>query len=415
MSKRFNYRAKDIQGRVKEGVIEAEEMNTAAGLLRQQNLYIVKLEPSSDKNNKITLNNWHKFIKQIDLGPGVTARDLAVFCRQLATMIEAGVPILKALHLLSTQTENKKLKKSIQGVGARLTTGQTLVQSLEYYPQIFPSIFIGMVRVGEEGGRLDQVLVRLAAYFEKQHEINEKLKTVLIYPVLILCFSVVMVSVLLMFVMPSFMGTLQNLNVELPLITKLFFSISGLLMKFWYLILILISVFIAAALAVASKLPGAKKTIHSLLLSLPLFGSVLHKILVARFCRSLGDLIVTGVPLLQALETVKGTVNNAVYIKLIEDIKTNVRQGGTMAAVLGKCNLFPKMAAHMVDIGEQSGSVHIMLDKIADHYQRDVDVAVSRMAVILEPLLLGITGLIVGLIVIAIMLPMFRIISYIHY
>ncbi|MBM7854502.1 type IV pilus assembly protein PilC [Desulfohalotomaculum tongense] len=410
MLQEFLYRARDVNGQEVTGIIRAEEIMAAANRLRKQNLYITKLEPAwGDTKNKY--NNSGFFDR---FNAKVRVKELAVFCRQLSTLLAAGVPVLSALNVLAGQTGNKYFQKALAEVINKLQSGHDMAEALKSFPSVFPAIFISMVEVGEMNGEMDRTFALLAGYFEKEDAVKESIKTALIYPVIILFFSVVMIVTLMLFILPIFVEILKEFNMELPAVTKMVISFSRYIVHYWYLFL-LVPVGIIWGWSVLIKNYHFKKMVDGLVLRLPILGPLLIRIIIARFSRSLADLIRTGVPLLQALDVSRKIISNTVISRVIENVRNNVRQGGTMAEELKKSTVFPLMVTQMIVIGEKSGAVYQMLDKIADFYERELDVSLARLPAILEPVLITVTGGIVSLIVLAMVLPMFNMLGSVNY
>lgn len=402
----FSYRVKDINGNVQEGTIEAEEIMAAASKLRQHNLYITKLEPKGICV-KAAPNN---LVKSYSFRRKVKTQDLAIFCRQLSILLNAGVPILNALNLLSVQITNKQFNAAVIGVAEKLKTGYTLAGSLKCYPNVFPNIFISMVQAGEQSGALHNTLMSTADYFEREQEIKEKLKTALIYPMIILALAIIMVAFVLIFVLPRYVRVLNIFNLELPFITQVLLNVSNLIINFWYVIVFII-IGSMYSFSVIKKTKRFKEITDKLLLRLPVLGKIYNKVLIARFSRTLAVLICSGIPLLQALTLVKNVADNVLVTKAIEDAQTNLQYGRTLTESLGKSSIFPKTVIQMIGIGEQSGKVEQLLEKVAEVYEQDINTTVARISPILEPLLLVVTSIFIGLIVIAVMLPIFRILG----
>ncbi|WP_031514916.1 type II secretion system F family protein [Desulfofalx alkaliphila] len=412
MKKTFYYRAKDLSNNLREGVIEATDTMAAVAELRRQNLYIIHIKPHPSGIQKLKEGIGFYY------WPSVSSKELAVFCQQLSTLIKAGVPILKALHLLTEHTENKGLKNILNKVVVELNSGSTLGETFEQHPDLFPQFFIGIIKAGEESGKLETVLDSLGKYYKKEHAIKAKLKTIVIYPLLVMAFSAIVLTVLLLFVLPNFVGTLQSFAVELPWITKVLVDLGAAVNKFWYLFFIPLLIIVAAAVyypALLRENTKAKNAIDKLVFSLPLFGPLFIKVYMARFCRSLAHLIENGVPLLTALETTKEIINNSLISGVITEVQREVQRGGTVAETLQKSTVFPRMVSRLVAVGEQSGDLQRMLDNVADFYEDEVDVTVSRLSVVLEPLLLLVTAFFVALIMAAMVLPMFNVIEAINY
>ncbi len=403
---RYAYRARDNAGQLQTGFIEAPQESTVASQLRERNLYIVAIKPAPEKRRELF---WAKVGMGVAL-PRVKLKDLAVFCRQFATLIEAGIPILQALHILIRQAENKTLKETLVGVGEQLAAGRTLAESLKHYHQIFPNLFISMVEAGELGGVLDQALLRLADHFEKEHDIREKVKSAMTYPSMVICLALAALAALLTFVLPKFITMLTDMNVALPLPTKIVMAISKFLQHSWYFGLVGIIVSLLALRSFTRTARGSLVT-DKLKLRLPLFGKLNQKVIISRFCRTLGTLLHAGVPILAALEVVKKTAGNQLVSNAVAKAEESVREGLSIAEPLERSGVFPPMVTRMIAIGEDTGTLDNLLERVAIFYDRDVNDLVSRLSSLLEPILMMIMGLVVGFIVISMLLPMLTLFS----
>jgi len=400
---KFSYKARNPSGRLVTGKVEAENRNKAAALLRERRFFVVELKESSSAGGiSFDLNNIFR--------QRVTTRELAVMCRQLATMVQAGVPILQSLNILSQQCDNKTLKEALQKVTGLLEGGKSLTEALKTYPKIFPQIFISMVEAGEVGGALDQVLERLAVNFEKEHDLKEKVKSAMTYPAVVVVIAVLAVVTLMVLVVPTFVNMLQDMNAPIPLTTQLIILISSFFKYYWYVCLLIVAGVIVGYKQ-AVKTEQGKKIKDNLVLKLPIFGPMLKKIIISRFCRSLSTLLKSGVPVLQSLDVVKNIAGNYAVIKSIEDAENSIKEGQSISLPLQKSGVFPPMVTKMISIGEETGSIDVLLDKIADFYEREVEDVVSRLSSMLEPVLIVGMGGVVGFIILSIMLPMFSVIN----
>lgn len=404
----FSYQARDIAGKQVRGVVEAENIAAAATSLRSNNLFIIEVKPAKGSGGNLA----HPALVSLREGlkPKVKSKDLAVFCRQFSTMIEAGVPILAAMDILKAQTNHPLLKNTLQGIRSDLVGGNTLAQSLRTYPQVFPPILVNMAEAGEVGGILDQVMARLAGHFEKEHEIQEKVKSAMVYPMVVLVVALLAIVFLLVFVLPSFTNILTNLGVPLPLPTLIVISISSFFQQFWFLVPVLIG---AAAVGWLkfSQTPNGKAWQDRTLLSLPVFGEIIRKMIVSRFARTLAAMLKGGVPILQALEVVKRTVGNTAVMAGIEAAQAAIRDGRGMAEPLAAGNVFPPMVIQMISVGEETGTIDLLLEKISLFYDGEVDQVIGRLSSMIEPLMIVGLGGVVGFIILSILLPMFSVVG----
>lgn len=405
MAKTFAYRARDRSGKLVTGFVEAEGESAAVARLRAQNYYIVDIRHAQERSREIELR--FLFEKK------VKAKDLAVYCRQFGTMIEAGVPILNCLFVLEEQTENKKLAAISGRLAELLQEGRTLTEAVELFPSVFPGIFTSMIEAGEVSGSLDQSMERLALHFEKEHDIKEKVKSAMTYPAVVVSVAFVSVLVLLTFVLPTMVSMLIQQNVPLPLPTRVVIGVSGFMKQYWP------AVFggLASLLALLiwySKTERGGYLMDRVIISLPVFGPLVIKMSVSRFSRTLGTLVKSGVPLLQSLEIVKKTAGNRVVAKAVRKAEQSVRDGQSMSEPLAKSGVFPPMVTQMIRVGEDTGALDSLLEKVAAFYDREVDATVTRLASLVEPILIIFIGGIVGTIVASIMLPMFRLVGTVY-
>ena len=348
---------------------------------------------------------------QINLRPGhVKMKDLSVFSRQFATMVNSGLPILRALAILSDQTENKELKKVLTAARLDVEQGSSLSGAMSKHPKAFSDLYVAMVRAGETGGVLDNVLLRLADNMEKDVELRRKIKSAMAYPAAVVSLVLLILSAMLLFVVPQFKSIYAQLGGKLPLPTRILLGASDAVRTKWWLFLILVvgSVF---AFRRYKRTPPGRAMVDSLKLKAPIFGALVHKTALARFSSTLGMLLRSGVPILQALDIVSETVGNRVISKAVSDVQGSVREGESIAKPLSKHPVFPPMVVQMLAVGEETGAVDVMLDKVADFYNSEVTAAVDALTSLIEPLLIAVIGGAVGAAVISLYMPMFNIIN----
>lgn len=335
----------------------------------------------------------------------VSARELALFSRQSAALIDAGVPVLQALRILSAQTPGRCLRDSLGDVATAVERGSSLAGAFKRHPKVFPAVFTSLVEAGELGGRLNLVLERLAVHYEKEHLFREKMRSVLMYPLIVAAVAVAAVAVVVTFVLPALAEVLTQSGLPVPLLTEVVINVSETANRFWYLIFGSVAA-AGAGLRLAVGTPGGLDYWQRFLLRLPVFGHLAGGVIVARFCRTLGSLVQSGVPILQALDVVAKTVGNARMAKVIEETAANVSRGESIAAVLDRSRLFPSMVTQMIVVGEETGALDRLLEKVAVYYEQDVDQTASRLASALEPVLILTVGGVVGLIIVSVLLPM---------
>jgi type IV pilus assembly protein PilC len=348
---------------------------------------------------------------QINLRPGhVKMKDLSVFSRQFATMVNSGLPILRALAILSDQTENKELKKVLTQVRIDVEQGSSLSGGMSKHPKAFSDLYVAMVRSGETGGVLDNVLLRLADNMEKDVELRRKIKSAMAYPAAVVSLVLLILSAMLLFVVPQFKSIYAQLGGKLPLPTRILLGASDAVRTKWWLFLILVVGSVFAFRRYKATAAG-RATVDSLKLKAPIFGALFHKTALARFSSTLGMLLRSGVPILQALDIVSETVGNRVISKAVSDVQGSVREGESIAKPLSKHPVFPPMVVQMLAVGEETGAVDVMLDKVADFYNSEVTAAVDALTSLIEPLLIAVIGGAVGAAVISLYMPMFNIIN----
>lgn len=401
MAELYKYRARDYTGKIVEGTIEADSSQLAMTQLRSQNLIVTKVEKTKAGAPSFDFNN-------IFGGTKVTTKELAIFSRQFATMIDAGVPLLRSLNILQEQAENKALKEALILSMKDLERGLTLSESFGNQPRTFPLMYVNMIEAGEVGGVLDEVLERMADHFEKEDDTREKIKSALTYPTVVFSMAILAVIFMLMFVLPSFISMYDGMDLELPTATKVVIGISDGLRAYWFVFLGLIILGVLGVKRILSTDKG-RYTWDSYLLRLPIIGPLQKKVTISRFSRTLGTLLRSGVPIITALEVVRKTSNNAVVATSIENAKNNVRDGRGLSEPLRDSTVFTQMSVHMMAVGEETGELDTMLEKVAFFYDREVDAAVSKLSSSLEPIIMVFIGVVIGGIVIAFMLPMVKI------
>jgi len=402
MAQTFLYKARNPAGKLVSGKVEAESRNSAVALLRERKFFVVELKEASAGS--------FSFKSEIFFRKKVGARDLAILCRQFATMVQAGLPILQCLNILIQQSDNITLKETLKKVAGNLEKGLSLAESIRNFPGVFPQIFISMVEAGEIGGSLDNVLERLAFNFEKEHDIKEKVKSAMTYPAVVILVAVVVMAALLIFVIPSFVAMLNDMKAPIPAPTQIVINTSNFLKSFWYIAILSIAGAMFGYKQAVKKGQG-KNMMDRLMLKLPVFGPMINKIIISRFCRSLSTLLMSGVPVLQSLDVVKNIVGNTVIIKSIKETQNSIKEGQNISLPLQKSGVFPPMVTRMMAIGEETGSLDTLLERIADFYEQEVDELVSRLSSMLEPILIVVMGGIVGFIILSIMLPMYSIVT----
>ncbi|MBZ5505284.1 MAG: type II secretion system F family protein [Acidobacteriia bacterium] len=345
------------------------------------------------------------------LGTGtVPIKDTAVFFRQFSVMIDAGLPLVQCLEILAANQENQVFQKCLTGVRTSVEGGSTLSNAMRQFPKIFDDLTTNMIEAGEAGGILDTILQRLAQYVEKAVKLKSAVKSALIYPVSVISIACLVVGCLLKFVVPIFANMFNSMGVDLPLPTKIVIGLSNFVGRFWWLMFAM-GIFAFVGVKYIRKDPKGRYMFDKMLLNLPVLGSVLRKIAVARFTRTLGTLITSGVPILEGLSITARTSGNAVLEDALMKVRKAVEEGRTIVDPLKECGVFPNMVTQMIGVGEATGAMDAMLQKIADFYEDEVDAATKDMLTLLEPIMIGFLGIAVGGIVVSLYMPLFSMIS----
>ena len=393
----FAYTARTSSGELKSATLEAASRDDAVAQLRRQRLSIVKVDEK-------------KAAAQAGRGGTITLRDIVIFTRQFSTMINAGLPLVQALDILSRQSENKTLQAVIRQVVFDVESGNTVADAMRRHPKAFSDLYTNMVAAGEAGGILDTILNRLAIFMEKNEALVRKVKGAMVYPTVIMCVAALCVIVLLVKVIPTFATMFGDAGIALPLPTQVVIGLSDFLMQKWYLLLGLLAGG-AVFLRQYYTTPSGQLVIDRLLLRLPVLGDVLRKSAVSRFTRTLGTLISSGVSILDGLEITAKTSGNRVVQDAILESRASIAGGDTISGPLQKSDVFPPMVISMIAVGEQTGGLDEMLSKIADFYDDEVDAAVSGLLALLEPIMIVFLGVVVGGMIVAMYLPIFDMVN----
>jgi len=405
----FTYVAKDKHGREVQQTQEATSKDELVKQLRDQDLMISSIE--EQKTAKVAKKRGLSF--SFGFGGRVGLRDLSIFCRQFATMINAGVSLIRCLDVLEQQSSSANLKDIIRDIENEVEGGATLSRSMSKFPRVFSELAVGLVRAGEVGGVLDETLDRLADFLESDLELRRKIKSSMTYPVLVMVVAIGIVTFLVMFILPKFIQLFTDLGMEaseFPAPTRFLMGVSNFATSKWYIaIAILVGLWIAIGRLRLTK--TGKRYWDTLMLKLPVFGSLNHKVAIARFARTLSTLLASGVPILQAMETVAGTVANDIIADAVLLSRASIREGDTIADPLAESKMFPPMVVQMITIGEETGQLDSMLEKVAEFYESEVDAALESLTSALEPVLIVGLGFIVGFIVISMFLPLIAIIQ----
>ena len=397
----FLWKGRTPAGEVLSGELVAEDKQELIAQLRKRRILITSVAPKTAANRELRLKP-----------PRVTTRDQGVFTRQFATMINAGLPLVQCLNILGQQCDNPYFKKVILDVMSGVESGSTLAESMAKHPGVFSKLYVNMVGAGEAGGVLDTIFQRLAVYLEKAEALRRKVKGALTYPAIVLFVACGATTFMLLFIIPTFAKMFTDFGGELPMPTKIVLMLSGLLQHWWW----------AGAASIVGGVIGFKayyKTddghlvMDRLFLRVPVLGSVIRRAAVARFTRTLGTLISSGVPILEGLEITARTAGNAVVEQAIMKTRGSISEGNTIAEPLKACDVFPPMVVQMIAVGEQTGALDETLSKIADFYDDEVDAAVEQLTSVIEPAMIVIMGVVVGGMLVAMYLPMFKLVTVI--
>lgn len=400
MADSYAYRVRTNTGKIVSGKMEADGEGAVASRLRAQGMIPVQITKESKVNTKTEL---HILPEKVKL------RDLAIFSRQFAVMINSGLSLLRALNILSQQTENKLLARTIGTLRDDVERGSSLSASMSKHPKVFNNLFVAMVRAGETGGQLDTVLVRVADNFEADYKLRQKVKSAMTYPVVVAGIAGLLVTIMLLFVVPTFAAMFDGLGGELPLPTKILLVLSqGAKFIVPLTVIGMIVGFIALKKAKAAS-KDVRYRADKFKLAVPVFGDLFQKVAVSRFTRTLALLLRAGVPVLQAFDIVGESTGNEVLSRAADDVKESVRSGETIASPLSKHDVFPPMVVQMIAVGEDTGALDNMLDKVADFYDQEVESTTEQLTALIEPIMIGVLGGIVGAMVIALYMPMFKI------
>lgn len=397
----FKYSARDSSGRVVAGAIEAETEVMVIGKLQEMGFYVTSLEKEAAK---VDLRRGLQRLRKVGL------RELTVFARQFATMVNAGLTMVRTLSILEQQTESAKLRQLVGEVRKDVEEGMTLSDAFGKHPETFSGLMINMVRAGEVGGVLDDVLNRIAVFFEKDLSLRQKVRAAVTYPAAIFIFAIGVIMFLVFFILPQFIGFFEGLDLVLPLPTRILITFTRVVTGYWYIVFGLMGLMFYA-LRMYVRTPSGRMSFDKFKLRVPIFGPLMRKVTISRFTRTLGTLITSGVPIMQALEVVAKAVENKVVAGAIESVRSSIREGESIAIPLQASGLFPPMVVQMTSVGEETGTLDSMLTKVADFYDAEVETTLAQLTSIIEPLLIVFLGFVVGFIVLSFYMPLYQIIT----
>lgn len=405
MAATYTYKVRDKSGQVQDGEMEGASQAAVAKALRDRGFNPISVDEKKD-------SALQKEIRIPGFSDRIKVKDVAVFSRQFSTMINSGLSLLRSLNILAEQTQNGALAKIILEVKAEVEKGASLSDAMAKYPKAFNTLYVAMVRAGEIGGVLDETLIRLADTLEAQVELRSKIRSAMMYPTAVMGLVVLIVTAMLIFIVPMFENLYADLGGELPVPTKVLLALSGLITKFWYIALGgTIGLVFAFKRWIASDKGRAR--FDAIKLKMPVFGGLVHKTAIARFSHTMAALTRTGVPILQAMDIVAATSGNAVVARAVEDVQASVKEGESLAAPLADHPVFPPMVVQMMAVGEETGALDTMLEKVGDFYDKEVETLVEGLTSLIEPLLIVVLGITVGGMLVALYLPMFNVINLI--
>lgn len=391
----FQYRVITPEGKEKKGTMEGKSVEQVTGVLKAQKNVILSVSEASLMSRDINFS----------LGGRVSARDYSIFCRQFVSIISAGVSIINALEMMRDQTENRTLKEALGEVYEDVSKGESMAGAMKKHSKVFPSMLCNMVEAGEASGSMEVAFERMAVQFEKENKLKQSVKKAMIYPIVLLVVMVGVLFLMMIWVIPNFMGMFAELDTELPPITQAVVNMSDFVIAKWWLIILVVVAAIALFKAYAAS-PSGKFVLGGIALKIPVFGKLQTKSECARLGRTLCTLLGAGVPMMDAIEITGRSMENVHYKKAMMDAKDQVMRGMALSRPLKTCGLFPPMVVHMVSIGEETGNIETMLENVANYYEDDVQVATEQVMALMEPMIIVVMALVVGVLIMAIMQPM---------
>ena len=387
----FLWEGKDRSGRLVQGELRTSSRSRVDALLRRQGVTVLRMKKKPSQRLR-----------------KISEKDICVFTRQLATMMKAGVPLLQSFDIVARGHANPAVSRLLLDVRALVETGSSLAQAFRRYPVYFDALFCNLVAAGEQAGILEDLLARLATYKEKTLIIKGKIRAAMFYPAAVLAVAFIVTAVIMVWVVPAFKSVFESFGAELPLPTRIVIGLSDKFVDYWPLILVSMTLTLVLFLRAWKRSPAMQASADRLILRLPLFGDVIRKAIIARWTRTLATMFAAGVPLVESLESVGGASGNAVYLDATRRIGAAVKSGTSLTVAMQNTNVFPSMVAQMVAIGEESGALDQMLRKVAESYEEEVDAAVASLSSLMEPVIMVILGLLIGGLVIAMYLPIFK-------
>lgn len=400
----FIYNAIDASGKTIKGKIDADNQQLVLSKLHEQKYHVIDV--TEKKSSSMMSTSFSKYKK-------VKLQTLVVFSRQFATMINAGISIVKCLDIMEGQTKDEVLKPVIAQAMRDVKSGMSLTDAFAKHPNVFSKLYVNMIKAAELGGILDGILDRVAGFLENEMDIKVKIKSAMMYPIIVLFFSFGMVAALFLFVLPKFKEIFISMNVEMPPMTKALFDGSAILQAYWY-IPVTLGLGLFFGIRYMGSTPNGRYQIDMFKLKFPIIGDIVQKMAISRFARTFGTLVSSGVPMMRALEIVGETAGNVVIARAVTSARDSVREGQKISTPLEATGLFPSMVTHMIDVGEETGRLSEMLIKVSEFYEREVDAAVKGLTSMIEPMLIVFMGVMVGFIAVSVMGPIFKLVSSIN-
>lgn len=396
--KKFRYSARDNAGKEVKGKIEARDRDAVSEILHDRGLLVVSI------TDELTID--FEELAQINIG-GVPMKDKVVFMRQMATMVSAGLPLTRALEIMEQQIENPSFRKTITQVKGSVESGSTLADSFRQSGEVFDDISLNLIEAGESSGNLDVILTKLAVELEENKKLSDKLRGALIYPIIILVVIVAVVAMLMFILVPSMAEIYSEFGAELPWVTRFLITLSDFSLKYWWAVILVLVVVIVGG-KVYLDTPGGKRNKDKIVLKIPIVGTIVSKMQLAQFTRILALLLSSGLSIIRALELTAQSLSNTMFREVIVNSKNDVEKGGSLAIPIARSEYFPLLVSSMVAVGEETGELDSVLNKVAEYYKDEVDVATSNMSTTLEPVFLIVMGLVIAFIALAVYMPMFQ-------
>ena len=397
MAPSFQYEARTREGKKITGTKEADNTSDVAKNLKEKGYYILDI---SKKQEKKDISEYLSFSKRVKL------KDLAIFSQQFSAIINAGISLVDALNIIGEQMEHPRLKEALEQIQQDVETGNSLAEAASRHPDVFPNLYVQLLKAGETGGVLDQVLQNLADHYERQEKLKSMVKSALYYPLAIVGVAALVVVFLVAVVVPTFVEMFADFGAQLPLPTRILLAVSGFIQSYWWLIIIILALVIYG-FSKYKKTPKGKERLDKFILKIPVVGSMMKKIYISRFASTLAMMLQSGVDLLSSLALVEDVVGNKVFADILTDARIQVREGVNMSEPLIKSDFFPPMVTQMIQVGEETGDIDHMLTKISDFYDDEVENSVDGVVSLIEPVMIVALAVVVGSIVISIILPMF--------